>query len=130
MLNNKPELKSKGGLKRISKAFTYSIQGFKAAFTHEAAFRQELLLGAILLPLSFLISRNLIELLILISTLILVLITELLNSAIEALADAITVERNTLIGRAKDIASAAVFCSLTLCVIVWLAIIIDIAFAL
>lgn len=115
--------KSKGGPARLISAARYSMQGLTAAFRHEAAFRQELLLVVILVPLALWISRSLIEAVMLIGVLILVLIVELLNSALEALADAITIEQHPLIGRAKDIGSAAVLLSLALVVLVWLGVI-------
>lgn len=120
MRNN--TFKSTGGLARIIKAGKYSMQGFKAAYTHEAAFRQELLLAAFLVPLAFFIAQSPLELALLLGTLILILIVELLNSSIEAVADAITHEPHPLIGRAKDIASAAVLLSFMLGTLVWLAI--------
>lgn len=112
--------KSKGGLKRLAGALRYSLQGFLAAFKHEAAFRQELLLAAVLTPCAFWIGRTGLEVLILITTLILVLVVELLNSAVEALADTITLEHHPLIGRAKDLGSAAVMLSLLFSAAIWI----------
>lgn len=111
--------KSKGGVARLFSALRFSAQGFAAAFRHEAAFRQELLLVAILVPVAMWISRSLTELLLMIGVLAIVLVVELLNSALEALADAITLDHHALIGRAKDLGSAAVLLSLILSAVVW-----------
>lgn len=107
------------GLCRILNATRCSYFGFIAAWKHESAFRQELLMVMVLLPLSFIVcdSRN--HWLLLFASLLLVLFAELINSAIEALADAISLEHHVLIGRAKDIGSAVVFIALTLLTIVW-----------
>jgi len=113
------------GMRRIIRAFGFSMQGFAAAWRHEAAFRQETLLAVILLPLSFWLARNLNEWLLLTVTILLVLIVELLNSALEAVVDRISDEHHELAGRAKDIASAAVFVSLCLTFIVWGAVVWD-----
>lgn len=95
------------------------MKGLKAAWIHEAAFRQELMLAVIMLPIAVLVDITTLEKLLLIFTLFIVLIVELLNSAIEAVVDRIGDEIHTLSGQAKDIASAAVFMSLTLCGITW-----------
>ncbi len=115
--------KSKGGPARLFNAMRYSAQGLAAAFRHEAAFRQELLLAVVLLPVALWISRSLLETVLLLGTLVFVLIVELLNSALEALADTITTEHHPMIGRAKDLGSAAVFLSLGLTAMVWLGVI-------
>ncbi|KHD08564.1 diacylglycerol kinase [Candidatus Thiomargarita nelsonii] len=107
------------GLTRLVKAFGYSVAGFKAAWLNEAAFRQELVLSIILIPIAFWLGENGIERALLISCLLLVLLTELLNSAIEAVADRLTQERHPLIKRAKDAGSAAVFIALCYSVLVW-----------
>ncbi len=112
--------KSKGGLGRLTGALRYSLQGLTAALRHEAAFRQELLLAAILTPLAFWLGRSPLEIAALLGTLVFVLILELINSALEALADAITLERHPLIGRAKDLGSAAVLLALIFAGAVWL----------
>lgn len=104
--------KSRGGLKRVFKAFTYSMQGLRAALKHEAAFRQECALAIILLPSAFWLGRNAVEIFLLCFTVIFILIIELVNSAIEALADSICTTPHPLIGQAKDIGSAAVFMAL------------------
>lgn len=107
------------GIDRIIHAAGYSYKGIRACWHHEAAFRQEVLLCLPLLPLSFLVTDNLAETALLITTLFLVLIMELANSAIEAVVDRIGHEYHDLSGRAKDIGSAAVFLSLLLVVTVW-----------
>lgn len=111
--------KSKRGIKRIWNATRYSLQGFRAAFEFEAAFRQELFLCLILVPLAFVFGQTGFERLFLLSTLVLVLVVELLNSAIEALADRITNDFDEYIGRAKDMASAAIFLCLTFVTCTW-----------
>lgn len=113
------EFKSKPGLKRIIKATQYSLQGLYAAFKFEAAFRQEFFLVIIMTPLAFVLGQSAIEVLFLIATLFLVLIVEILNSALEALADRVCQDYDELIGRAKDMASAAIFLCFTLVAITW-----------
>ncbi|AZV92838.1 diacylglycerol kinase [Kerstersia gyiorum] len=114
--------KSRGGLRRIFNALRYSLQGFGAAIKYEAAFRQELALAILLIPAAFFLGRNTGEVFMLIGVVLLVLVVELLNSAIEALADALSVERHPLLGRAKDLGSAAVMLSLIFTAVVWLTI--------
>lgn len=111
--------KSRGGLRRILHAATYSWQGLRAALRHEAAFRQELLLGGPLLLLSPWVGRHLGETLMLAGSVVLVWVVELLNSALEALADEISLARRDRLGRAKDLGSAAVMLSLLLAAGVW-----------
>ncbi len=108
------------GLKRIRKAYSYSMQGLQAAFRHEAAFSEELLLIAIMLPIGMWASDNNTERTLLIGSLFLILIVELLNSAIEAVVDRIGSEHHELSGRAKDLGSAAVFLTLVNAAIIWL----------
>jgi diacylglycerol kinase (ATP) len=115
--------KSKGGAGRLIDALRYSVQGVRAAFQCEAAFRQELLLAVVLTPAAFWVGETTGEILALIGALFFMLIMELLNSAIEALADAVSLEENILIGRAKDLGSAAVMLSIIFAAIVWLTII-------
>ena len=107
------------GIKRIFKATYCSYLGFKAAFIEEAAFRQELLLSIILLPISFWLASSVLHWALLVSTLLIILIVELLNSAIEALTDRVSTERHVLSGRAKDMGSASVTLSLMILTIVW-----------
>lgn len=95
------------------------MQGLNAAFRNEAAFRQEVLLVVCLLPVAIWLAPGYFEMALLIAVLFLVLITELLNSAVEAVVDRVGDEHHELAGRAKDIGSAAVFISLTLVVVVW-----------
>ncbi|MVW71700.1 diacylglycerol kinase [Bordetella sp. 15P40C-2] len=117
--------KSSGGLRRVLNAMRYSLQGLRAAITHEAAFRQELALAVVMIPAAFFLGRSLTEVAILIGTVISVLVVELMNSAIEALADAISVDTHPLLGRAKDLGSAAVLLMLLLTGGIWLAVAID-----
>ena len=112
--------KGKTGIKRLINAIGYSFSGFKVAFKKEDDFRQEVLMTLILVPLAFYISVNTIELVILIFSTLLVPIVELLNSAIEATVDRISLEKHKLAKRAKDIGSAAVFLSLINLFAVWL----------
>lgn len=105
---------------RLFNALRYSSQGLAAALRHEAAFRQELTLAVILTPLAFWLGQTPAEILVLLGALVFVLVVELLNSALEALADTITLEHHPLIGRAKDLASAAVLLSLIFAGAVWL----------
>lgn len=115
--------KSKGGFRRLFAALRYSRRGLLAAFQHEAAFRQELLLCAVLTPIALWIGRSAAETLCLLGVLVLVLIVELMNSAVEAVADAITLEHHELVGRAKDLGSAAVMLSIIFATAVWLVVI-------
>jgi len=107
------------GITRIVKAGGYSIKGLKAAFVHEAAFRQELLLAIIFIPLAFFVASGPVERILLIALTVLVLVVELLNSAIEAVVDRVGLEHNELAGRAKDMGSAAVLISLFLWAYAW-----------
>jgi Diacylglycerol kinase len=115
--------KSTNGFSRLANALRYSMKGFESAFRHESAFRQEVAIITVLFPIALWIGRDFIEIAILIGSLIFVLTVELLNSAIEALADAVTLKEHPLIGRAKDLGSAAVLLSITLATLVWLAVI-------
>lgn len=112
--------KGKTGIKRLLNAIRYSASGFQIAFSKEDAFRQEIFLALILIPSAFYIARSASELVLLISSTLLVPIIELLNSAIEAAVDRISLEKHQLAKRAKDIGSAAVFLSLVNLVAVWL----------
>ncbi len=113
------------GLKRIWLAFFYSMAGFQSAWKGEAAFRQELVLALIMLPLSVLLGRNSLEYVALVGSVLLVLIVELLNSAIEAVVDRIGLERHPLSKNAKDMGSAAVLVSLLFVLFTWGLIFID-----
>ena len=107
------------GFSRLIKAAGFSVRGFSAAFRHEAAFRQELGFFVVMVPLAIWLGESGIEIAILIGCLFIVLIVELLNSAIEAVVDRVSFEEHELSGRAKDIGSAAVFLSLANVIIVW-----------
>jgi len=110
------------GCTRVLKAFFYSMQGIASSFKHEAAFRQESFLALVLVPISFLLNLELVEHLILVSSIFLVLIVELVNSSIEAVVDDISLKHRPLAKRAKDIGSAAVFLSLLNCGICWISV--------
>ncbi len=107
------------GFERLWKAYGYSLQGLRAAWRHEAAFRQELTLAILLLPAAWWLARGALEFALLVATLLLVLVVELLNSSIEAIVDRVGMERHELSGRAKDLGSAAVLLSLVLLAVVW-----------
>ncbi len=107
------------GITRIIRAFGFSMKGFRAAWQHEAAFRQELVLAVLLVPSAFVIAENAMRLALLLAPLFVVLITEIFNSAIEAVVDRISDEHHELAGRAKDMGSAAVFLSLTMTAVIW-----------
>ena len=107
------------GLRRIWNAMFYSLQGMVSAWQHEAAFRQEAALCIIMIPLAFLLGENAMERALLAGTCLLVLVVELLNSAIEATIDRIGSEHHELSGRAKDLGSAAVFVSLCALALTW-----------
>lgn len=111
--------KGKTGLVRLWNAFGYSRAGFRAAFKHEDAFRQEVLLAAILIPLAFWLPVTAIAKALMIGSVLLVMIVELLNSAVEATVDRISLENHDLAKRAKDIGSAAVLVSLINVIVVW-----------
>lgn len=115
--------KSGKGVERLYRALGWSMSGLKEAFINEAAFRQELLLCIILAPLAFYLGQTGVEKALLLGSLLLILIVELLNSAIEAAVDRIGKEEHDLAGRAKDMGSAAVFLSLLNAAVVWLLVI-------
>jgi len=111
--------KGKTGIQRIWNAIFYSIAGLKAAFRHEDAFRQETWLGLILIPTSLFLPTNGTGHALMIASVLLVLIVELVNSAIEAAIDRISLEKHKLSKRAKDIGSAAVLIALINVVVTW-----------
>lgn len=111
--------KGKTGLKRVWNAFFYSMDGLRAAFRHEDAFRQEMLLAALLIPSALLLPVSGIGKALMIAVVLLVLIVELLNSAVEAAVDRISLDNHALAKRAKDIGSAAVFLALVNVPVVW-----------
>ena len=116
------EFKSKSGLKRIFSAFGYSMAGFKSAWRSEHAFRQELFVVVIATIAALILPVPAWQKLLLIAVFVLVLIVELINSAIEAVVDRVSLERNPLSKNAKDFGSAAVLLTLTLAVATWLVI--------
>ena len=113
------EFKSKSGIKRVFSAFFYSIDGFRAAWRYEHAFRQELMIAIPGVMLALLLPASRLEKLALIASLVLVLIVELLNSAIEAVVDRVSLDRHSLSKTAKDLGSAAVMLSFALALVTW-----------
>ncbi len=111
--------KGKTGLRRIWNALFYSFSGLRAAYRHEDAFRQEVWLALLLIPSALFMPASGIGKALMIAAVLLVLITELLNSAVEAAVDRISLENHQLAKRAKDIGSAAVLVSLVNVVAVW-----------
>ncbi len=111
--------KSKTGVARIWNAFLYSMEGISAAFKHETAFRQEVLLAGILIPTALLLPANGTGKALMLASVLLVLIVELINSAIEAVVDRISPEHHPLAKRAKDFGSAAVLLSLINVPLIW-----------
>jgi diacylglycerol kinase (ATP) len=112
-------IKNEHGLSRLIHATRNSIAGLKAAWKCEAAFRQEVVLSTILIPIALWLGSTAVERILLIGSCLIVLITELLNSALEAAVDRIGREYHVLSGRAKDLGSAAVFISLALMASIW-----------
>ncbi|OCG60552.1 diacylglycerol kinase [Gilliamella sp. GillExp13] len=113
-------MKKSTGLLRILKATKYSLKGLRSAIKHEAAFRQELILLVVAYIVVMLIDFSIYERILLLGSIGVVMITELINSAIECVVDRIGSERHDLSGRAKDYGSAAVFLSLLLTIILWI----------
>lgn len=113
------------GLTRILRAFGYSLQGFGHAFREEAAFRQELLLSLAVIPGGLYLGRNGVERALLTAPMLLILIVEILNSAVEAVVDRSGMERHPLAGMAKDMGSAAVLLSFVLLGAIWLLVLLD-----
>lgn len=114
--------KSRSGLARVRRAFCHSWDGLCAAVRHEAAFRQELALGGPLIALALFTAPGRWQTAALIASVLLVWIAELLNSAVEAIADAVSLEAHPLLGRAKDLGSAAVMLSIAVAAVAWLAV--------
>jgi diacylglycerol kinase (ATP) len=112
--------KGKTGLRRIWNALFYSIDGLKAAYRHEDAFRQEVWLALVLIPLALFLPVSGIGKALMMASVLMVLIVELLNSAVEATVDRVSLEHHRLAKRAKDIGSAAVLFSLINVAVVWL----------
>jgi len=109
----------KTGLVRVMDAFGYSMKGLAACWRFEAAFRQEVVMGLLLIPVAFWLARGHIELILLLMTIFLVWMAELANSSVETVVDRTGSEKHELSGRAKDIGSALVFVSLVLLGLVW-----------
>jgi diacylglycerol kinase (ATP) len=117
--------KGKTGLQRLLNACRYSLHGFSSAFRHEDAFRQEVFLAVILIPIALVLDVGGAGKAVMIASILLVLIVELLNSAIEAAVDRISLDQHRLSKRAKDIGSAAVALSLVNVAVVWLLVLLD-----
>ena len=111
--------KGKTGLKRVWNALFYSFTGLRSAWKHEDAFRQESILALLMIPLAFILAHGALERALMIASVLLVLVVELINSAIEATVDRISLENHRLAKRAKDIGSAAVLIALINVVAVW-----------
>lgn len=111
--------KGKTGLQRVLNAAGYSWAGLSAAYRHEDAFRQEVFLALLLVPLALYLGNTGIERALMIGSLLLLLIVELLNSAVEAAVDRISLEHHQLIKRAKDMGSAAVMIALVNVLVIW-----------
>lgn len=119
------EFKSKSGLKRILSAFFYSLDGLKSAWRHEHAFRQELALFAVGTVVALALHISAFEKLMLIGVLVLILIVELINSALEAVVDRVSLERHPLSKNAKDFGSAAVLLACLLAAAAWAVVLVD-----
>jgi diacylglycerol kinase (ATP) len=113
------EFKSKGGLGRIVAAFRYSMDGFRAAWNNEHAFRQEVMVAVPAVVIALLLKISAFQKLVLIAVLVLVLMVELLNAAIEAVVDRVSLDRHPLSKAAKDLGSAAVALAITLAAATW-----------
>ncbi len=116
---NESPFKGKTGLTRVWNAFHYSMAGLAAAYRNEDAFRQEVWLAAVLVPLALWLPASGIGKALMIASVLLVILVELVNSAVEAAVDRISFEQHHLAKRAKDIGSAAVFVALVNAVVVW-----------
>ncbi len=113
------------GVTRVLRALLTSLKGLRGAFREEAAFRQELLAALVAVPLALWLGRSGVERALLVAPVLLILVVELVNSAIEATVDRIGLEQHRLEGLAKDIGSAAVFMSFVLCAAVWVLMLAD-----
>ena len=111
--------RARHSLQRMLRACGYSLRGLGVGWRHETAFREEVLLSAVLVPLSFWVGRDALDVAFLNGSLVILMITELFNSAIESLTDRISTEHHELSGRAKDYAAAAVFLAFLLMLSVW-----------
>lgn len=114
-----PEAPKRTGLLRALFAFKHSYAGLRAAWLSESAFRQEIVLAIVLIPCAVLLPVSPVERVMLIGSVLLVLLVELLNSAVEAVVDRISLDRHELSGRAKDCGSAAVLVALIICAMTW-----------
>ena len=119
-MSEESPFKGKTGIRRVWNALHYSFAGLRAAFSCEDAFRQEVLLATLLIPASFALPVGGVGRALMIASVLLVLIVELLNSAIEAAVDRVSLDRHHLAKRAKDIGSAAVLLALINIFLVWL----------
>jgi len=113
--------KGQRGLRRLWNAFFYSLSGLRVAFLHESAFRQEVALAAVLIPLACVLPVERVERVLLVCSVLLVLVVELLNSSVEAAVDRIGLDTHRLSKRAKDLGSAAVLLTLPAVAWVWVA---------
>lgn len=118
-MNQYSSYKGKTGIKRILNATQYSLAGFKAAFQHEAAFRQIIFINIILIPITFFLELSAAEQAIMIAVCLLAIIVELFNSAIEAVVDRVSLEKHQLSKNAKDMGSAAQFVALAMIFLTW-----------
>jgi len=119
MNQTRPAVNTRRGLKRLLAATGFSLIGIRTAWQSEEAFRQEVLLAAVLLPAALWLGTTAVERVLLAATVLLVLIVELLNTAVEYTVDRIGTDHHELSGRAKDIGSAAVLLSLLLWGLTW-----------
>ncbi len=111
--------KNVSGMRRLPRAILCSLKGYQAAWKHESGFRQYLSIAVLVSPASFYISQSLTHWFMLISCLVFLLFAEIINSAIEAVSDAVLPDYNELIGRAKDLGSAGVLTALLLAIVIW-----------
>lgn len=112
-------LKGKKGFQRLLNATRYSMKGFAAAYRHEAAFREEVMLAVVLIPAALLLGLSAVETVLLIGSVLLLMLVEILNSGLEAVVDRIGPEIHPLSGRAKDLGSAAVFIAIVILCLTW-----------
>jgi len=119
------EFKSKSGIRRIFSAFFYSVDGFRSAWKNEHAFRQELVLVVIGSLIALLLPVSAFEKLMMIAVLMLILVVELLNSAIEAVVDRVSLERHSLSKNAKDFGSAAVLLTFLIALATWAVVLVN-----
>ncbi len=118
--NDESPYKSTGGVRRILNALRYSMRGLTLAWQIESAFRQELIIAMVLIPMALVLPLPVTQRLALIASVIMVLVVELINSSIEAAIDRISLDHHRLSGRAKDFGSAAVFLALVMCALAWI----------